>query len=136
MRIWLKSPSRRASSGTVACEGLPSCSRVIGTTALQQSAQFTRIVPTMIMAVCYGLAFYALSVVVQHMPMGVVYAIWSGIGIALISLIGAVFLGQHLDRAAVAGIALIASHQPLDVPGMTSVAIEDFAPADLAEEAA
>ena len=82
---------------------------VIGTTALQQSAQFTRIVPTMIMAVCYGLAFYALSVVVQHMPMGVVYAIWSGIGIALISLIRAVFLGQHLDRAAVAGIALIAS---------------------------
>ncbi|MBA4491412.1 multidrug efflux SMR transporter [Paracoccus sp. S1E-3] len=82
---------------------------VIGTTALQQSAQFTRIVPTMIMAVCYGLAFYALSVVVQNMPMGVVYAIWSGVGIALISLIGAVFLGQHLDRAAVAGIALIAS---------------------------
>ena len=82
---------------------------VIGTTALQQSAQFTRLVPTAIMAVCYGLAFYALSVVVQHMPMGVVYALWSGIGIALISLIGTMFLGQHLDRAAVAGIALIAS---------------------------
>lgn len=82
---------------------------VIGTTALQQSAQFTRPLPTIIMAVCYGLAFYALSVVVQYMPMGVVYAIWSGIGIALISLIGTMFLGQHLDCAAVAGIALIAS---------------------------
>ena len=58
---------------------------VIGTTALQQSAQFTRLIPTVIMAVCYGLAFYALSVVVQYMPMGVVYAIWSGAGIALIA---------------------------------------------------
>ncbi|NHF72101.1 DMT family transporter [Paracoccus xiamenensis] len=82
---------------------------VVGTTALQQSAQFTRPLPTIVMAACYGLAFYALSVVVQSMPMGAVYAIWSGVGIALISLIGAIFLGQHLDRAAVAGIALIAS---------------------------
>ena len=82
---------------------------VIGTTALQQSAQFTRLIPTVIMAVCYGLAFYALSVVVQYMPMGVVYAIWSGAGIALISLIGVAFLGQHLDHAALAGIALIAA---------------------------
>lgn len=82
---------------------------VVGTTALQQSAQFSRILPTLIMAVCYGLSFYALSVVVQQMPMGVVYAIWSGTGIALISLIGAVFLGQRLDAAAVAGIALIAA---------------------------
>ncbi|MFV0291923.1 MAG: DMT family transporter [Paracoccus sp. (in: a-proteobacteria)] len=82
---------------------------VVGTTALQQSAQFTRIFPTVIMAICYGLAFYALSVVVKSMPMGVVYAIWSGTGIALISLIGAVFLGQRLDTAAVAGIGLIAA---------------------------
>ncbi len=82
---------------------------VIGTTALQQSAQFTRALPTAIMAVCYALAFYALSVVVQYMPMGVVYAIWSGFGIALISVIGAMFLGQHLDWAAVAGIAMIAA---------------------------
>lgn len=82
---------------------------VLGTTALQQSAQFTRIVPTVIMAVCYGLAFYSLSVVVQYMPVGVVYAIWSGAGIALISLIGVVFLNQHLDAAAIAGIALIAA---------------------------
>ncbi len=82
---------------------------VVGTTALQQSAQFTRALPTLIMAVCYGLAFYALSVVVQSMPMGIVYAIWSGTGIALISLIGALFLNQHLDAPAVAGIALIAA---------------------------
>jgi small multidrug resistance pump len=80
---------------------------VVGTTALQQSAQFTRIIPTTIMAVCYGLAFYMLSVVVQHMPMGIVYAIWSGAGIALISLIGVVFLNQHLDAAGLIGIALI-----------------------------
>ncbi|MFV0303722.1 MAG: DMT family transporter [Paracoccus sp. (in: a-proteobacteria)] len=82
---------------------------VIGTTALQQSAQFTRTLPTVLMVVCYGLSFYGLSVVVQQMPVGVVYAIWSGTGIALISLIGAVFLKQHLDAAALAGIAMIAA---------------------------
>ncbi|AUM73512.1 DMT family transporter [Paracoccus jeotgali] len=82
---------------------------VVGTTALQQSAQFTRVIPTLIMALCYGLAFYALSVVVQSMPMGIVYAIWSGAGIALISLIGALFLRQHLDLAGLIGIGLITS---------------------------
>ncbi|WBU54697.1 multidrug efflux SMR transporter [Paracoccus sp. SCSIO 75233] len=82
---------------------------VVGTTALQQSAQFTRVIPTVLMAVCYGLSFYALSVVVQSMPMGMVYAIWSGTGIALISLIGAVFLNQQIDTAGVIGIALIAA---------------------------
>ena len=82
---------------------------VIGTTALQQSAQFTRTIPTLVMAVCYGLSFYALSVVVQSMPVGVMYAIWSGAGIALISLIGWVFLGQQLDTPAVIGIAMITS---------------------------
>ncbi|MFD1795839.1 multidrug efflux SMR transporter [Paracoccus aurantiacus] len=80
---------------------------VIGTIALQQSAQFSRTVPTLVMALCYGFSFYALSVVVRSMPVGVVYAIWSGTGIALISLIGVVFLNQHLDRAALAGIGLI-----------------------------
>ena len=82
---------------------------VAGTTALQQSAQFTRAVPTLVMALCYGLSFYALSVVVKFMPMGVVYAIWSGSGIALISLIGVAFLGQRLDAAGLAGIGLIAA---------------------------
>ncbi|WBU57553.1 DMT family transporter [Paracoccus sediminicola] len=82
---------------------------VIGTTALQQSAQFTRTIPTLVMAVCYGLSFYALSVVVQSMPVGVMYAIWSGAGIALISLIGWVFLGQQLDTPAVIGIGMIAA---------------------------
>ena len=80
---------------------------VIGTTALQQSAQFTRIVPTMIMAVCYGMAFYALSVVVQSMPMGVVYAIWSGMGIVLISAVAWIWYRQTLDTAALLGLALI-----------------------------
>ncbi|SDE66812.1 small multidrug resistance pump [Paracoccus isoporae] len=82
---------------------------VVGTTALQQSAQFTRTGPTVLMAVCYGLSFYALSVVVQSMPVGVMYAVWSGAGIALISLIGWAFLGQRLDGPAVIGIGLIAA---------------------------
>ncbi|WBU61400.1 DMT family transporter [Paracoccus albus] len=82
---------------------------VVGTTALQQSAQFTRILPTAVMVACYGLSFYALSVVVQSMPVGVMYAIWSGAGIALISLIGWLFLNQRLDAAALLGIGLIAA---------------------------
>ena len=82
---------------------------VVGTTALQQSAQFTRTVPTVIMVACYGLSFYALSIVVQSMPVGVMYAIWSGAGIALISVIGWVFLNQRLDAAAILGISLIAA---------------------------
>lgn len=80
---------------------------VIGTSALQQSAQFTRPMPTTIMALCYAASFYALSVVVQTIPMGVAYAVWAGVGITLISLIGVLYLGQHLDRAAIVGIALI-----------------------------
>lgn len=82
---------------------------VVGTTALQQSAQFTRIVPTVTMVACYGLSFYALSIVVQSMPVGVMYAIWSGAGIALISLIGWLFLNQRFDAAAILGISLIAA---------------------------
>lgn len=80
---------------------------VIGTTALQQSSQFTRLIPTVIMALCYGLSFYALSIVVQKVPVGVMYAIWSGAGVALITLIGVIFLKQHLDIAAVLGITMI-----------------------------
>jgi small multidrug resistance pump len=61
---------------------------VVGTTALQQSQQFTRPLPTLLMAVCYLGAFYFLSVVLKTLPVGIAYALWSGLGIVLISGIG------------------------------------------------
>ena len=56
---------------------------VAGTSLLQASAQFTRAWPTAGMAVCYGLAFYLLSIALRQMPVGIAYAIWSGLGIVL-----------------------------------------------------
>lgn len=80
---------------------------VIGTTMLQKSEQFTRWVPTLTMAVCYLSAFYFLSIVLKSMPVGLAYAIWSGLGIVLISTIGYVVFDQKLDLAAIIGLGLI-----------------------------
>ncbi len=80
---------------------------VIGTTALQQSQQFTKLLPSVAVIIFYGLSFYLLSIALRSMPVGVVYAIWSGLGIALIAIVGFVFLGQVLDLAALIGIGLI-----------------------------
>lgn len=80
---------------------------VAGTTMLQASAQFTRVWPTAGMAVCYGLAFYLLSIALRQMPVGIAYAIWSGLGVVLISVIGAVVFRQRLDMPAMVGLAMI-----------------------------
>ncbi|SLN42599.1 Multidrug transporter EmrE [Aquimixticola soesokkakensis] len=79
----------------------------IGTTALTASQQFTRPLPTVILIVSYALAFYLLSLTLRTMPVGIVYAIWSGLGIALIAAIGYVVFGQKLDLPAVIGMAMI-----------------------------
>lgn len=80
---------------------------VVGTTLLQQSQQFTRLWPTVGMALCYGAAFYFLTFVLRTMPVGIAYAIWSGLGIVLISAIGVVLFGQTLDTAALVGLGFI-----------------------------
>ena len=80
---------------------------VAGTTMLQASQQFTRVWPTAGMAVCYGLAFYLLSIALRQMPVGIAYAIWSGLGVVLISVIGTVVFRQRLDLPAMVGLALI-----------------------------
>ncbi|SCX14063.1 Methyl viologen resistance protein C [Agrobacterium sp. DSM 25558] len=80
---------------------------VIGTSFLQQSQQFTRWVPTLLMAVFYGAAFYLLSITLRTIPVGVAYAIWSGLGIVLISAVDYVFFRQTLDLAALIGLGLI-----------------------------
>jgi len=80
---------------------------VIGTTLLQKSAQFTRLWPTLGMAACYLGAFWFLSLTLRMIPVGLAYAIWSGLGIVLISLIGWRVFGQTLDLPAMIGLALI-----------------------------
>jgi small multidrug resistance pump len=80
---------------------------VIGTTLLQRSAQFTRLWPTLGMAACYLGAFWFLSLTLRTVPVGLAYAIWSGLGIVLISLIGWRVFGQALDPPAMIGIGLI-----------------------------
>lgn len=79
----------------------------IGTTALQASQQFTRLAPTLVVIVAYGIAFYLLGLTLKFMPVGVVYAIWSGLGIVFIACIGFVVFGQRLDLPAIIGLALI-----------------------------
>ncbi len=80
---------------------------VIATTALKSSAGFTRLWPSVITVTGYGLAFYFLSLTLKTIPVGVAYAIWSGVGIVLISLIAWLFHGQKLDAAAIVGMGLI-----------------------------
>ena len=79
----------------------------IGTSALQASEQFTRPKPVLLTIVCYGATFYFLSLALRTMPVGIAYAIWSGLGIVLIALIGLAWFGQKLDVPALIGLALI-----------------------------
>lgn len=83
------------------------CSEVIGTLSLKASEGFTRPIPSIIVVVTYGLAFYFLSLTLKTIPVGIAYAVWSGIGVTLVALIGWLVFGQKLDFAAVAGMALI-----------------------------
>ena len=79
----------------------------IGTTALQASQQFSRLLPSLIVLFAYGFSFYMMGQTLKVMPVGIVYAIWSGLGIVLIAAIGYVVFGQRLDLPAVLGMVLI-----------------------------
>jgi len=80
---------------------------VIGTSELKAAEGFTRLVPSLVVIVGYGAAFYFLSLALKVIPVGIAYAIWSGVGVALITLIGWVLFKQRLDAPALAGLALI-----------------------------
>lgn len=80
---------------------------IIATTALKSAAGFTRLWPSVITITGYGIAFYCLSLSLRYIPVGVAYAVWSGVGIVAISLIGIFAFKQHLDTAALIGIGLI-----------------------------
>ncbi|WP_299559170.1 SMR family transporter [uncultured Sulfitobacter sp.] len=79
----------------------------IGTTALQASQQFTKPAASVVVVIAYAVSFYLLSFTLRTLPVGVVYALWSGLGIVLIACIGYLVFGQRLDLPAVIGLALI-----------------------------
>lgn len=80
---------------------------VIATSALKAAAGFTRPLPSLVVVAGYGLAFYFLSLTLRVIPMGVAYAVWSAMGIALVSLIGWLVYDQRLDAPALLGMGLI-----------------------------
>ena len=82
-------------------------SEVAATSALKLSSGFVRLTPLFVVLIGYGLAFYFLSLTLRTLPIGVAYAVWSGIGVALISLIGCIVFGQSLGGYEIAGIGFI-----------------------------
>ncbi|MCB1331143.1 MAG: QacE family quaternary ammonium compound efflux SMR transporter [Maritimibacter sp.] len=79
----------------------------VGTSALQASQQFTRLGPSILVIVAYAISFALLGWVLKFMPVGIAYAMWSGLGIVFIALIGLTIFGQKLDLPAILGMALI-----------------------------
>ena len=87
--------------------GMAIVAEVIATSALKSSAGFTRLWPSVVVVLGYGVAFYGLSLTLQSMSAGVAYAIWSGLGIVLVTVAAFVLYGQRVDLPALAGMALI-----------------------------
>lgn len=84
-------------------------SEVVATSALKSSEGFTRLLPSLLVVAGYGAAFYFLSLTLRTIPVGIAYAVWSGVGMVLISVVAWLFLDQKLDAPAIAGIVLIAA---------------------------
>lgn len=87
--------------------GIAIVSEVVATSALKASEGFSRLIPSVLVIVGYALAFYMLSMVVQHIPVGIAYAVWAGVGVVLIAAAGAIVYRQIPDPAAVIGMTLI-----------------------------
>lgn len=80
---------------------------VIATNALKVSEEFTKLVPSVIVVVGYGISFYCLSLVLKTIPVGIAYAIWAGVGIVLVAIVGLIAFKQVLDFPAILGMFLI-----------------------------
>lgn len=80
---------------------------VIATTALKASDSFSKLGPSVVVVFGYILSFYLLTIVMRSLPTGVTYAIWSGLGVVLISLFGYFYANEKLDMAAWIGMSLI-----------------------------
>lgn len=80
---------------------------VAATSALKASGEFTRLVPSVVVVVGYGVAFYLLTLVLRTIPVGITYAIWSGLGIVLVTLVAVILYRQVPDLPALIGMGLI-----------------------------
>lgn|SRR5690554_366230 len=80
---------------------------VIATSSLKASAEFTKFWPSVIVVVGYAIAFYFLSLTLRSIPVGIAYAVWSGLGVVLVSIVGWWLYNQTLDLASLIGIGLI-----------------------------
>ena len=87
-------------TGAIFCE-------VCGTMLLPVTQNFTKLIPTSILAVCYLSAFYLLTFVVNKLPIAIVYATWSGLGVFTIAILGYIFFKQNLSWQAVLGLFFI-----------------------------
>lgn len=80
---------------------------VAATSLLKSTEGFSRLWPSVVVVICYETAFILLALSMKRIPIGIVYAVWSGVGVALITLVAWVFLGQTLDAVGLLGLALI-----------------------------
>jgi len=87
--------------------GFAIASEVIATSSLKSTEGFTKLWPSVIVLVGYSAAFYFLSLTLDTIPIGVAYAVWSGVGVAGIAIVSVFFFDQRLDAGAVVGMALI-----------------------------
>ncbi|WAP67760.1 DMT family transporter [Jiella pelagia] len=87
--------------------GIAIVCEIIGTSALKSSMGFTRLLPSLVTVFFYAFAFYFLSLPLRTMPVGIVYAIWSGCGIALLAMIDLFWFRIHIDFAGFLGLGLI-----------------------------
>ena len=93
----------------------------IGYSALNASAQFSKLWPSLLVIVGLGSSFYFLTLALKYMPVGITYAVASGLGIVFVAIAGVLVFGQKLDLAAIAGLALI-------IAGIVMInALSDFA---------
>ena len=82
---------------------------VIATNALKSSDEFTKLIPSIVVVIGYGVAFYFLSLVLKTIPVGIAYAIWAGMGVVLVAIVAAILFRQIPDLPAIIGMALIVS---------------------------
>lgn len=80
---------------------------VIATSALKASNSFTQLIPSLIVVVGYSVSFYLLTLVLRQLPLGITYAVWSGLGIVLVAIVGAIIYKQIPDIAAIIGMGFI-----------------------------
>ena len=82
-------------------------SEVIATSALKASAEFTKLFPSFIVVIGYGISFYFMALVLRTIPIGITYAVWSGVGIVLVAIVGALLYNQIPDIPAIIGMGFI-----------------------------